>query len=260
MSFKRYLFLYLVDKFKGERSIYGIYHLLKGKRSSQTIQDSVLYSVQELFQSMENITRNEIETVYEEYEKQGLMIKNRKDCYTLSEKGKQCLRECEDDCRLPNGLIGFQYAGLSKIFWKRLRLVIQSLSHLLHYQKSYLPVTNEREILEWAKKFFKRLEYDRFELAARCQKELEVLLSNRSDLEAFIFVKQLSGYQKVGLTLEQIASAVHLDKYETTLLFQACLQSSVKTIIDNRSKFPTLCLFIDQVEPQLRLSIFKLYT
>ncbi|MFC7391529.1 helix-turn-helix domain-containing protein [Scopulibacillus cellulosilyticus] len=245
MSFKRYIFLYLIDKIKGERSIYGIYHLLKGKRSSQTIQDSMLYSLQKLFQSMENITRKEIESAYEEYEREGLIVKSGQDSYILSENGRQCLTKYQYHYQLPDGLMGFQYAAQAKTFWKRLRVVIQSLSHLIHYEKAYLPVTNERDVLEWVKAFFKRLEYDRFELAAQCYSELEVLLSHRSDHEAFIFVQQLSGYKKVGLTIEQIALSVHLDKYETMLLFQACLQASVKEILDNRSKFSTLYLLIE---------------
>ncbi len=51
LTFLQTMILFCLQKINGERTIYSIYHLLKGKKSSQTIQDTHLFHLQPLFQT-----------------------------------------------------------------------------------------------------------------------------------------------------------------------------------------------------------------
>ena len=59
LTFLQTMILYCLQKINGERTIYSIYHLLKGKKSSQTIQDTHLFHLNRFFQTETNMSRNE---------------------------------------------------------------------------------------------------------------------------------------------------------------------------------------------------------
>ena len=63
LTFLQTMILFCLQKINGERTIYSIYHLLKGKKSSQTIQDTHLFHLQPLFQTYTNLSRNELEKI-----------------------------------------------------------------------------------------------------------------------------------------------------------------------------------------------------
>ena len=53
--------LYTLNKIHGERTIYSLFHLFQGKRSSQTIQDAHLYQLTAFFHSFPSIKRVQLE-------------------------------------------------------------------------------------------------------------------------------------------------------------------------------------------------------
>ena len=61
LTFLQTMILFCLHKINGERTIYSIYHLLKGKKSSQTIQDTHLFHLQPFYQTYTNLSRNDLE-------------------------------------------------------------------------------------------------------------------------------------------------------------------------------------------------------
>jgi len=57
------IILFCIKQLNGERTIYSIYHLLKGKKSSQTIQDAHLYELKPFFRIYHLLTRESLEEV-----------------------------------------------------------------------------------------------------------------------------------------------------------------------------------------------------
>ena len=53
------IILYCLQKLKGERTIYSIFHLLHGKQSSQTIQDAYLFRLTAFFHTYPQLKRQE---------------------------------------------------------------------------------------------------------------------------------------------------------------------------------------------------------
>jgi len=50
----------ILSSMKGERSPSAVYHLLKGKRSSQTIQDAGLFAVSKYFGFCSTLSREQV--------------------------------------------------------------------------------------------------------------------------------------------------------------------------------------------------------
>src|SRR3954466_12998281 len=57
------IILYSINQLNSERTIYSIYHLLKGKKSSQTIQDAHLFSLKKFFRIFESLTRESFDKI-----------------------------------------------------------------------------------------------------------------------------------------------------------------------------------------------------
>ena len=63
LTFLQMIILYCLHKLNGERTIYSIYHLLHGKKSSQTIQDAYLFHLTPFFHTYPTISWQEIESI-----------------------------------------------------------------------------------------------------------------------------------------------------------------------------------------------------
>ena len=61
---RSYLEIIILDclvQINGERTIYSIFHILKGKKSSQTIQDSHLFEISHYFRIFPSLNRNDFQ-------------------------------------------------------------------------------------------------------------------------------------------------------------------------------------------------------
>ncbi|TCP31680.1 uncharacterized protein YpbB [Scopulibacillus darangshiensis] len=246
MSFTAYFFLTLIHHFKGERSISGIYHLLKGKKSAQTIQDSVLFNVQPFFQSLEVITRQDLNKMCNECEQSNLIQSVGDGHFRLTLSGLAYMNEAGEHFQLPSGLAYFHHSSTAKRFWKRLKLTVQTMSNLIRDEGRFLPVTNDKEPLEWTKRFLKKAKLDRQELAAQLLNELQNSLQTRPNIEADIFVLQLSGYKQTGLTLMQASELLNIDYYEAAVLMTSCLRAVSQEINDGKDNYPLLSRFLEK--------------
>ncbi|MEH6907985.1 hypothetical protein V7008_20090, partial [Neobacillus drentensis] len=59
------IILYSIKQLKSERTIYSVYHLLNGKKSSQTIQDAHLFSLKKFFGIYEQLSRESFDEIYQ---------------------------------------------------------------------------------------------------------------------------------------------------------------------------------------------------
>jgi uncharacterized protein YpbB len=73
ISYRDAVFLYCLKQIKDERSIYSLFHLFQGKKSSQTIQDAHLYKLTPFFRALPFITRIELETIVKGFASRGFL-------------------------------------------------------------------------------------------------------------------------------------------------------------------------------------------
>ncbi|MFD2617673.1 helix-turn-helix domain-containing protein [Terrilactibacillus laevilacticus] len=245
MSYHVFVVLHLIKKFQGDRSIYGIYHLLRGKKSSQTIQDSVLFSAQAFFNSLENLSRENWSHLIRSCCSKHLLQEIKKDHFTLTDKGSDTYLMLSKSYSIPAGLELTDWIDIETPFWKKLKMIIQSLSHMVHHKRYYYPVTRQDDIQQWTKNFYRYLKVNRYQISKQLQKEIKTALSTCSDLESGILVYQLSGFQVNGMTIEQLAMLTHSSLFETSFLFKSSVRQLLNQIASKPNKYPILAKIAD---------------
>lgn len=252
---RSYIILFSLFKFNGERSIYGIYHLLTGKKSSQTIFDANLFNVSHLFSLFPTLTREELEEVIKHFQQHKLITYINESKFLITEEGKNHLVDYEIHFPLPANLNGWKYFQRGIVFWERLSLLIQVLSNLIHRETQYTTINQDPAVLQFVKTYILRLGIKRDELARKIHTEVSDILSLTSNEEALIFVNRLTGFGRIGYTFEQLS---HLNKIEVTrvyLLFHNVLHLFLMKIESNPGNYPGLYNLTKDLFQQMNLTV-----
>ncbi len=250
--------LFCINKLKGERSIYSLYHLFKGKRSSQTIQDARLFRLSQLFGVVPTLERVELEKIVTALYTQKVIKSDGENMYVITEKGKEALTQFY----FPVSLNGWKYANSSTVFWERLSLTIQCLSYVIRHKTHFIPINRDPKTLIWVKTFLKDQPSSRDELGMLLHRALLTALKLLDERRASIFVQKLTSYHRIGFTNEQIADSFAMDPLEVKILFLSTLHYLLSLVEEDGQRFPLLCQFAHIREDQSALtnSTQKTYT
>src|SRR3954463_2937143 len=106
-TFLQMIILYCLHKLKGERTIYSIYHLLHGKKSSQTIQDAYLFHLTPFFQTYPNVSRQEIESIITKFaSNEWIHSFDANQHYMVTDEGEKILFHALENKPIPANLNG----------------------------------------------------------------------------------------------------------------------------------------------------------
>ncbi|KAA0550301.1 recombinase RecQ [Bacillus sp. BGMRC 2118] len=228
--------LYCINKLKGERSISSIYHLLKGKRSAQTIQDAKLYQLFQLFGVFPLLNRNELDVQISILMKKHAIEHNAENSFIITERGKELLTAFS----LPSSLNGWKYSQETSNFWGRLSLLVQVLSNLMNHEVRYIPISKDINQLQWVKAFINSVSLTRNELAQNLYNELEDMLEQVDELRASIFVSKLTGHKRIGSTNDQVSEHFSLSVAEIMILFTSTIHHLLALTEVEKNKYPLL--------------------
>ena len=254
MKYQTLLISYCLKKFKGERSIFGIYHLLKGKKSSQTIQDGKLYKMSFLFQVFPHLKRKDMEETVQMLYKMNWIKEVEPRHYVLTATGESQLTKFLKEKPIPSSLNGWEYGAISLIFWKRLVLLIQTISFLLDGKKRFIPLIQDKEVMEWVKKYLFSIKKKKEVLGLELYQELHSLLKKLPQTYANIFVLRLSGTHRVALTNEQVARRFNIEPDYAYILFQSVLHFIVNEIQSNPKIYHELFQLVEDQKYHLPLT------
>ncbi|MFJ5965041.1 helix-turn-helix domain-containing protein [Bacillus sp. NPDC093026] len=205
-----------VHKLNGERSISAVYHLFKGKKSSQTIQDASLFQLSNYFGWYPHFTRDQLEHSVRKLEDEHFICKTG-DTYSVTDAGKMMLSQQFLNKPMPAYFHGAHYQDKAKTLWMRLSLLVQVLSHHAAGSYQYVPIQRDVSVQSWTKTFLKQ--YHKKKLSQDLHHELERLLMRLSDQEALIFVYSLTSNERIGRTYQQIAEWMNEDVWYVYVLF-----------------------------------------
>lgn len=222
--------LFGLSRLKGERTSSSIYHILRGKKTSQTIQDSHLYELEFLFHILPKIKRFIIEDAVNTLFKMKLIVESGTDQYIITQKGKDCVEHFIKNKGFPPHLNGWEYEMHAEHFWPRLSLVVQTISYLLQDKKNFIPITDQDSILLWVKNFFREISLSREELATQLKLELSMCLKQLPQPDADMLILRLSSIHRAGLTNVQIAEEFGMDIFESEVWFKGVLHHVIKCI------------------------------
>lgn len=255
MDYFNGVLLYIFDRFKGERSLSAVYHLLTGKKSSQTIQDGKLFKVASFFGILKKLQRSKLEQhVFVLLETQ-LIQPNEHEGYQITADGKEALSAFLATEPILENLSGWQYHQVSELFWHRLTLFMQSLSYSIHGSMSFYPISKDEAVQSWVKMHFPVKKEKRVLLAEELYKEIRSYLLKLPDRDASFFVMRLSGKGRTGLTVQQFADLHKMGYEEATIRFQAIVHGLLFQIQNNSLHFPILTSMIEGGSGKLPLTL-----
>lgn len=242
------LLLFIIHKFNGERSQTASYYLLKGKKSGQTIQDVTyfqLHSYFSLFPKLSKETYDEAIKILRQNEY--VQIENA--YINLTEKGFQQVKNMEKP-----RFNGWLYRGNEQIFWKRVELIVQTLSQFKFQQKKFIPNQKDIEIQHFVKKYFQKRDFQSLQFYTSFKLQLLQLLesANLDKFQKELFVYRLSGYKKSGLTWDQLTDYYSKTELDLKFTFIECLHILIDTI--SREQHPDLFDLLDGIEVEVPLT------
>ncbi len=208
-------------KMNGERSGSAVFHLFKGKRSSQTIQDAGLFQTAKYFGIAPQCSRRDISASLTKLEQHSYLESLfETDTYKATASGTAALSRALTERPWPAHCHGAYYQQAARVLWKRLSLLVQVLSHKLQGSRQYIPVTKDYKTLHWVKRFLFR-HTDHIEMANSLFAMLEAHLQKLDDKAAQIFVYSLTSHHRIGYTSRQLADALKEDEWYVYIMFWA---------------------------------------
>jgi uncharacterized protein YpbB len=228
------LVLDCVRKINQERTISNIYYLLKGKRSSQTLQDAHLFNLACYFGIYKKVDKRTFHSCINSLIAQGFLKENKESILEVTKKGATWI---ERDISLLDSLNGMEYANISDAFYGRLLLFIQTATNVLSSNHTFIPITDKAEVLNWVKDTYKREKHQLSDWLNHLYEELSEYLNQLSDQEASIFVDRITGYVKIGLSKEQLAMKYQMPlsnlEIKLTLLVHKLIQYITMQLASN---------------------------
>ncbi|RUL55063.1 helix-turn-helix domain-containing protein [Lysinibacillus antri] len=246
----RQILLQIFHKFKQERTISAPFHLLRGKRSGQTIQDVGIFQLHMYFGILPKLSRKTYDEEISKLIEEQYMTVSDEGYYILTAKAK----EMNQTVDLPFN--GWQYRGNEHLFFARLSLVIQSLSHKAYNQMSFLPIQKDPQVQEWVRKFLISHHYQERDLQQQLYEEIIVSLE-QAPIEQHakvIVMKRLTGYKIAGYTWQQLSIYENKSEMDIQFIYIACLHAWLNGITDKESQFPLLAAIAEQVRVAMPLS------
>ncbi|MCC9087620.1 MULTISPECIES: helix-turn-helix domain-containing protein [Bacillus] len=233
-----------VHKLNGERSISAVYHLFKGKKSSQTIQDASLFQLSSYFGCYPGFTRDQLNRSVRKLEEEHF-IRKTGDTFSVTDTGEHMLKQYFSEKPLPAYFHGAQYHDKAKMLWMRLSLLIQVLSHYTAGSHQYVPIQRDVSVQSWTKSFLKQHHHKK-KFSEDLHHELEKLLARLSDREALIFVYSLTSNERIGRTYQQMAEWVKEDVWYVYLLFWNVLHYFIHSA--QKGEAPIMQLIVGDLE------------
>ena len=238
-----FLLLTIISRLDGERSIYAGLHLLRGKRSGQTLQDVEYYNLKGFFCILPKL---QIEVFDEAVArlKEAQYISINEEVVYLTKKGKEILHT------LPlYQFNGWDYRGREHVFFSRLSLLVQTSSYFRAGVKSFMPMQNDYDIQLFVKELLLkqgRLD-ETFSNQILSELRQSIERSGMNDSQKTILVHRLGGYNKTGWTWKQLSDEMDIKPFALTLYYIESLHMLLQAIIQS-SQYPILTGIITNIK------------
>jgi len=256
-SYLESIILQCLLRINGERTVYSVYHLISGKKSSQTIQDGHLFGISKYYRTYTVISREEYDRIMLTFEEIGFIeIKQSNGEYELRERAGEMLERYRKQFPAVQHVNGFQFHGVEKDFWKKFSLIFQVLSNNVHGNNKYFSVQRDRAVQQWVKSFlFQHKDWKSLSLLLYA--EMNKLLSQLLDEHGKVFLLKLSGYHRVGYSNSQIASLLDLEETYVHYLFVDVLHFLLAHTAARPESFPILNAICNRMEERHQLPLTR---
>lgn len=217
------LLLKIMKQLNGDRTIYAGLHLLRGKRSGQTLQDVDTYQLKSFFGILPKLRIERYDEAVEQLKKCGFIITDEQSFVHLTDKGHDAARRLR-----VFHFNGWDYRGREHIYFGRLSLVVQTVSNFSMGEKQFMPIQKDADIQRFVKQLLYKQPISEQAFALVLKGELHHALeeSKMTDVQKVIFTHRLGGHNYTGWTWDQLAdmlqqsvSSIYLNFIESLHLF-----------------------------------------
>ncbi|SDB91538.1 Uncharacterized protein YpbB [Pelagirhabdus alkalitolerans] len=230
-----HLLLDAIQSLQQKRTVASLYHILTGKRSAQTIQDAHLYRLQSYYAILPDLKRESFEEQIQQLVSSKWIELSSTQYAQVTITGKATLMDV--DAEYLNDLDGMTYVHVSRSFFKRLNLLIQSYSNVVMSNHQFIPVTDDYAVKQWVKNYYKSINDTPNQWLEKTYTHLHTFLKTIPEEWAFIFVKRLTGYQKIGDSIQQLASSHQLNELDIQLILVILMHKWMRYIKDNSLEY-----------------------
>jgi uncharacterized protein YpbB len=245
------ILLYCLKQLNGERTIYSIYHLLNGKKSSQTLQDAHLFSLKRYFRILEPLTRESFDEIFNNLLERNMVVASGDQRVKLTSRGQAYLLQHPQ----PSYINGWKYQLNTMLVWERLSLLVQVASNIIFQETKYIPIQKNTEVHNWLKDFLKSTSIPKQNLGEILYSELVDIFEQAKDINPSVLVFRLTGYQQIGLTSMQTAKMLNIDSLQYHLAFTNNLHCLIQCIEKNPARYQVLSSLLANFEQKDSLTL-----
>lgn len=242
------IILFILSKLEYERTLNSAYHILRGKRSSQTIQDVHIFKLGQFYGIYPKLSIEDYQQIINQFIKESY-IEKRQESFRLTTSGEEFAKSVNEHQLMYKG---FQYHRFDQRFFQTLQLLCQTVSNLIYENNHFIPVIDELSIQQKVKKILKEKDL-RNSIYNQLYEELYNLFERKVHGQVDWLVLQLTSAKRIGLSQSQIANmyneSIHNIYFETVHIVHQMLS----LIFQNPSKYPVLYSILD-FEDNIRLT------
>lgn len=210
------ILLTIISRMDGERTIYNGLHLIRGKKSGQTLQDVEYYNLKAFFGIWPKLRIDLYDEAVDELILSGYLFIEENSIVKVTEKGKKF------SSTLPMYQFnGWDYRGNEVAFFSRLSLTIQTISNFRVGSKLFIPTEKDYEVQTFVKNILYQQPINNPAFSIKIMEELQYYIesSRMVDLHRVILMHRLGGYGVTGWTWNQLADSLKLNAVSIRLYF-----------------------------------------
>jgi len=219
------ILLQIFQKLNNERTVSAAYHILRGKRSGQTIQDVGLFQLHNYFGLLPKLPRATFDEAVATFLQYSWLSMQESGHYSMKKLGLQRAEQTSTFL-----FDGWHYRGNEHVFFARLSLIVQSLSYQKEGIRSFSPISKDVQVQSWVRTFLQDNQYQLGQLQQRlheeCLRILAVLPVSDSNKQLVLY--RLSGHSLPGWTWQQLSS----ERKETVLDSQLAFIELLHTLMN----------------------------
>lgn len=249
-----HIVLHIHDKLQKDRSISAVYHLLQGKNSIQTIQDTHLFQLRKYFGIYKKLRKKDFDKAINDLTKAGYLEGNNQERhYSLTKKASIYLAENESKLNHYH-FNGGRFKDIDQVYFERLLLLTQVWTNSYYAYFKFMPVIENMAVEKWVKQAYAKTRDRPSEYLQLLFHELKEILLKLPQEQAEVFTYQLSGYKEIGKTIDQIAQIQGRPVTDVMLMTISTLHTILEKLHNHPVHYPVLHSFTEGLQPRSHLT------
>jgi uncharacterized protein YpbB len=230
-----YILLVCIKYIKSERSINNIYYLLKGKKSTQTIQDAYLFQLTNFFGIYPQVEKNTFNNFVTQLLNNQLIKHVKNDFVIITTYGETYL----NNNKRPLYFNGLNYNKIDRAYLQSIILLIQTTTNLANGNNRFIPVIEDYQVQKIVKKVLQTKLNNPEVICSSVYKDLHTLLDsyNGDDRVKEMFVMYLTSNNEIGHSMQQLAETYKMSIEDVYCELMNLIHYQLSEIEQNRSAF-----------------------